>query len=912
MFRFPQTVVSSSLLLIRLRTGTRPGANSKGRCPMQRLCRRSASLVAAVTLCCSGLALAQEGATLVSDKQDYEPGEIAILTGAGFWSYELVDVSLSIDDPETGQHIADYDWTIEDADGDGAFITYFEVPEDAVGTFLTANALGLQSGLVATATFTDQWWYSTRIRNVGPSSGACGSQIWATAKLEYWWWGWRPLSGRFVEFDLGSADGWDFTDSNGNADAVLTVPEGATSLVASFDGDYPYRSSSSSIGFTVTGSCCTEVNHAPWFSYLHNRDWGTMCTPDGSWTGSVSVFHFGPGTYDPDGDPVAVTFDDGTSSRVITLHGRHDHVWMLVKATDDPQARNQAGCPPLQPMSDYQWVYVEADVWTQPTNTAPTLSATDLSLGDIIPPYWPVTVTVYPSDFGPQTWDPDNDQVTVTFSDGTTSREITLSADYQSHMVQLKATDNGSARNVGYPCYTIYNMSTYYSVLVSGSVHSCPANEGPTVNASVYEVGPFNVTSGCEVPVGILPSDFIPGYADPESDPQSGDFWLSTDVVTLNAAGGWTATATLSAMDDPSGRNDPLCYDLEPMIGSTVVTVQGTVQVLTNAAPEIEASDYEAGDFCVDDSGSVTISGLAPGTFGASAADADGDAIGPLILDTSNVTLTLAAGQSDAEVEAEVLLSATDDPSARSATLFDPDCNPLTPMTGTKTVKVRATLHRNQPPVITASDYVLPDQVGTLLDGSFQKTVSVSLASFGASANDPDGDPVPTLVASDSSVTLVGPGLAEATVTLTATDDCSARTAGTCENQSSSVQVKVEARVVYDYVGFLPPLSNTTTRTVKCGSTVPVKFQLFDADNVAITTGTHTIAVDLQQANAPDQETQIDNPGDSGDDNDTFRWSSPNWIFNLKTDDTYTVGWTYKIRAFLADGTTRDCCISIK
>ncbi|MHC4672355.1 MAG: thrombospondin type 3 repeat-containing protein [Planctomycetota bacterium] len=208
----------------------------------------------------TGTTLAQEGATLVSDKQDYAPGETAILTGAGFWPYELVEVSVSIDDPETGLHVADYDWTVEDVDSDGTFITYFELPSEAVGTILTANALGVESGLVATATFTDAWGFQTRIRNVGPLFGDCGSQIHASAKLERYFWifEWGPLGGRTVHFDLGSASGSGITDGNGVATAILTVPEGATSLVASFAGEYPlFRPSSSSISFYVT-SCCYD------------------------------------------------------------------------------------------------------------------------------------------------------------------------------------------------------------------------------------------------------------------------------------------------------------------------------------------------------------------------------------------------------------------------------------------------------------------------------------------------------------------------------------------------------------------------------------------------------------------------------------------------------------------------------
>lgn len=49
----------------------------------------------------------QPNPSLTSDKADYEPGEIATLTGAGFQPQESIQLSLSIDQPVTGLHIGD-------------------------------------------------------------------------------------------------------------------------------------------------------------------------------------------------------------------------------------------------------------------------------------------------------------------------------------------------------------------------------------------------------------------------------------------------------------------------------------------------------------------------------------------------------------------------------------------------------------------------------------------------------------------------------------------------------------------------------------------------------------------------------------------------------------------------------------
>jgi len=93
--------------------------------------------------------------TLVSDKDDYAPGEIAYLAGAGFLPRESIDLSISIDDPAAGLHVADYEWVQFDADESGGFVAEYLVPDEAADKFLTATALGLTSGRIATATFTD-------------------------------------------------------------------------------------------------------------------------------------------------------------------------------------------------------------------------------------------------------------------------------------------------------------------------------------------------------------------------------------------------------------------------------------------------------------------------------------------------------------------------------------------------------------------------------------------------------------------------------------------------------------------------------------------------------------------------------------------------------------------------------------
>jgi hypothetical protein len=93
--------------------------------------------------------------TLVSDKDDYAPGETAYLLGSGFLPAEDIDLSISIDDPAINFHVSDYEWAQFPADESGGFLVEYLVPDEAADKFLTATALGLSSGRIAIATFTD-------------------------------------------------------------------------------------------------------------------------------------------------------------------------------------------------------------------------------------------------------------------------------------------------------------------------------------------------------------------------------------------------------------------------------------------------------------------------------------------------------------------------------------------------------------------------------------------------------------------------------------------------------------------------------------------------------------------------------------------------------------------------------------
>ncbi|HEX6883860.1 MAG TPA: HYR domain-containing protein [Planctomycetota bacterium] len=94
-------------------------------------------------------------ATLTSDLPDYQPGDTAYLTGAGFAAGESV-VLLVVHADGTPNSGADHDpWSVV-ADGNGGFVTTWHVCEDdCIGQLLLATADGQSSGLHAETTFTD-------------------------------------------------------------------------------------------------------------------------------------------------------------------------------------------------------------------------------------------------------------------------------------------------------------------------------------------------------------------------------------------------------------------------------------------------------------------------------------------------------------------------------------------------------------------------------------------------------------------------------------------------------------------------------------------------------------------------------------------------------------------------------------
>jgi hypothetical protein len=195
------------------------------------------------------------------------------------------------------------------------------------------------------------------------------------------------------------------------------------------------------------------------------------------------------------------------------------------------------------------------------------------------------------------------------------------------------------------------------------------------------------------------------------------------------------------------------------------------------------------------------------------------------------------------------------------------------------------------PPVLTmptlASSYLL----NATLTLNFSATDTLSgVATMQATLN---GTPI----ASGATVTLTH--LATNTFTLTATD-----VAGNTATKTASFAV------VYNFSGFLPPIPNNGTGLFKFGSTVPVKFQLTDANGVSVSNAVATLTLQMISSN-----TLVGTPMDAtapgnADAGNLFRFDGTEYIYNLSTTPLSTGTWQLQVN--LNDGTVHTVAIGSK
>ncbi|HSF82920.1 MAG TPA: hypothetical protein VLA49_16920, partial [Anaerolineales bacterium] len=95
-----------------------------------------------------GIVRAEDLPTIASDKPDYAPGEWVTLTGQNWFADDQVRITVNDDYGSTWNRSV----IVEVANG--SLSDYFQLPTWFVATY-SVTATGMQSGLVATTTFTD-------------------------------------------------------------------------------------------------------------------------------------------------------------------------------------------------------------------------------------------------------------------------------------------------------------------------------------------------------------------------------------------------------------------------------------------------------------------------------------------------------------------------------------------------------------------------------------------------------------------------------------------------------------------------------------------------------------------------------------------------------------------------------------
>ncbi|HEY9173663.1 MAG TPA: HYR domain-containing protein [Verrucomicrobiae bacterium] len=215
----------------------------------------------------------------------------------------------------------------------------------------------------------------------------------------------------------------------------------------------------------------------------------------------------------------------------------------------------------------------------------------------------------------------------------------------------------------------------------------------------------------------------------------------------------------------------------------------------------------------------------------------------------------------------------------------------------TATCVQRVTVVDREPPTLSCpADIALPCSIDLLVP-----------VTFSASAQDNcTAQPIVTCNLPSGSGFPVG----VTTVTCTATDEA---------GNTSTCTFKV-TRASLGFAGFLPPLGGADEtggsfvaplRTLKLGSTVPVKFTA-SCDGAPVTAGVHRLQL-VKFSDATNSEEPIDaSPQDAATTGNEFRLTDGQWHFNLDTKATGMTKGIWQLVATLSDGSQHRAWIQLK
>jgi len=349
---------------------------------------------------------------------------------------------------------------------------------------------------------------------------------------------------------------------------------------------------------------------------------------------------------------------------------------------------------------------------------------------------------------------------------------------------------------------------------------------------------------------------------------------------------GWNNTSvavSLTATDNPGGSG---VKEIHYSIGNTPeVVVSGASTVVNLTSQGIFSISYHA----VDNAGNVETAhalvvqiDLTPPTITSSQAPPANGAG----WNNSNVTVSFSCADDFSGVAnctSPIVVSTEGANQTETGTATDLAGNAAST---TRTINLDKT-----PPSLTMPTLAPSYLLNATLTFTFGASDSLSgLASMQATLN---GTPV----TSGSTLTLTH--LGTNTFTLSASD-----VAGNTATQTATFAV------VYKFIGFLPPISNDGRGVFKLGSTVPVKFQLADANGTLVSTAVAHLTVQMLSNGTP-VGTPIDAtaPGNA-DVGNLFRFDGSQYIYNLSTKPLSTGIWQFQ--AHLDDGTVHTVALGTK
>ena len=444
----------------------------------------------------------------------------------------------------------------------------------------------------------------------------------------------------------------------------------------------------------------------------------------------------------------------------------------------------------------------------------------------------------------------------------------------------------GDFNNDGYLDLAVVNhLSNTVSILKGNGTGSFALSKNVPVGVAPQSValGNFNsdneldfaVTNLSSNTVSILvnTTDTVPPttVATPAPGPNSNG-WNDTTVIV-----------TFSATDNPGGSG---VKEIHYTVGANAeVVVSGSSATLTLSSEGVYSISYHA----VDNAGNIEVShtltvqiDLTPPNISSSQAPPPNGAG----WNNSNVTVSFSCSDALSGVatcQSPALVSTEGANQIITGTATDLAGNTAST---SRTINLDKT-----PPVLTMPVFSASYLLNSSYTFNFGATDALSgVATMQATFN---GNPI------TSGTTLTLTHLATNTFTLTATD-----VAGNTSTQTATFAV------IYNFIGFLPPIPNDGSGVFKLGSTVPVKFQLTDAKGVLISTAVAHLTLQMLSGGTP-VGTPIDAtaPGNA-DVGDLFRFDGTQYIFNLSTKPL-TVG-TWQFQARLDDGTVHTVAMGTK